>query len=213
MESDVPKPFIKLHQKTILEHTVNAFKQVKQVSRIVIAVSGDSLQHVTSMFTEQTEPEILCIEGGSERQHSVYNALHYAGDADLVAVHDAVRPFVTGADILACCEAALNTGAALLAVKAADTVKIVGKTGLVVSTADRDTVWLAQTPQIFKRPVLEKAFQQAGSSGKMFTDDASLVEDAGFPVRVVPGDPRNFKLTYPRDMERAKYMMERPWQN
>ncbi|MEX2397482.1 MAG: 2-C-methyl-D-erythritol 4-phosphate cytidylyltransferase [Balneolales bacterium] len=213
MKSDVPKPFIKLHQKTVLEHTVEAFKQVPQVQRIVIATSGDTLEKARTLFSDNgSEPEVLCIEGGSERQYSISNALQKVGDVDLVAIHDAVRPFVRVKDILECSEAALGIGAAILAVKASDTIKVVDDSAFVTETLDRGKIWLAQTPQIFRKDILLSAYSKALESDLAFTDDASLVEHAGYPVKVIPGDSRNIKLTYPNDMQRAKPIIKELWQ-
>ncbi|MEX0773394.1 MAG: 2-C-methyl-D-erythritol 4-phosphate cytidylyltransferase [Balneolales bacterium] len=217
MRSDVPKPFIKLHQKTILEYTVEAFKKVEQVQRIIIPTSGPELESARALFRDgssvnDSKPEILCIEGGSERQHSISNAMQFVGDVDLVAIHDAVRPFIMVKDILECCEAAQNTGAAILAVKARDTVKMADGSGNITETLERDKVWLAQTPQVFKKNILLQAYREAVKLKKVFTDDASLVEQAGFPVKVIPGDDRNFKITYPDDIYRAKTIIEDLWQ-
>lgn len=217
LRSDVPKPFIKLNRKTILEHAVEAFQEIGQVHRIIIPASGAGLDKARTLFSasaslSNAKPEILFIEGGEERQHSISNAMHLVGDVDLVAIHDAARPFVRAENILECCEAALHTGAAILAVKGCDTVKMVDESGFITSTLDRKKIWLAQTPQIFKKDIIVQAYRKAIESGKAFTDDASIAEYAGFPVKVIAGDSRNFKITYPGDIHRAKIIIKELWQ-
>jgi len=141
------------------------------------------------------------VQGGAERQDSVAAGLaRVDAAADLVIVHDAARPFVSLACLTACVEAAAAGGAAIVAVPAHDTVKRVDASGVIVDTPDRRTIWLAQTPQVFRFALLRRAYEQAQHDGFVGTDDASLVERLGAPVRVVPGEPRNRKITTPDDL-------------
>ncbi|MEX0686860.1 MAG: 2-C-methyl-D-erythritol 4-phosphate cytidylyltransferase [Balneolales bacterium] len=214
MKSEVPKSFIKLGQKTVLEHTVCAFLSIPIVQRIIIATSDSNLERVRTIFSGyKSKPEIICGKGGALRRDSVNMAMRWVGDVELVAVHDAARPFVTQRDIMACCEAALTTGAAILAVKASDTIKKVDESGNIISTLDRNGIWLAQTPQIFRKEILVDAYLKGQQSDNVFTDDASLVEFAGYPVKIIPGDVRNIKLTYPDDLKRAQYIMKEVWKS
>lgn len=212
MKSDLPKPFIKLHQKTILEHTVEVFRNMDQVRSIIIACPQENLSQVRNLFPVNSFPEVHCVCGGAERQNSISNALQLVGNVDMVAIHDAVRPFIMKKNIVECCEAALETGAAILAERARDTVKLTNESGFITSTLKRDTVWLAQTPQIFKADIIKKAYSLALKSDAIFTDDASIAEHAGYPVKIVQGDSRNFKITYPDDIQRATAMIKTQWQ-
>ncbi|RUM88619.1 MAG: 2-C-methyl-D-erythritol 4-phosphate cytidylyltransferase, partial [Thermodesulfatator sp.] len=139
------------------------------------------------------------VAGGESRQESVRRAFEaLSKGVETVLVHDAARPLVSPEVISRVIRAVEERGAALAALPVRDTVKRVSGEGQVVATISREGLWLAQTPQGARRAWLEEAFRRAG--GCEFTDEAGLLEAAGFPVFVVPGDPRNLKLTYPEDL-------------
>src|SRR5262249_51408882 len=145
------------------------------------------------------------IEGGAERSESVLKALEAAGawHPQLVAVHDAVRPFVTPEQISAVIAKARETGAAILALPAKDTLKEVEQ-GLIQRTIDRRRVYLAQTPQAFHYELLLRANREARAAGlpaAMLTDDSLLVERMGLPVSIVEGTSQNVKITTQEDLE------------
>ncbi|HKI45005.1 MAG TPA: 2-C-methyl-D-erythritol 4-phosphate cytidylyltransferase, partial [Balneolales bacterium] len=148
------------------------------------------------------------IEGGSDRQESVERGLEFVDDVDLVAVHDAVRPFVTASQIAECCKTAEEYGGAVLGIPARDTIKECDGDRFVKSTPDRAKLWQCQTPQIFRFHIFKKAFQYANDTGFRGTDDASIVEHMGGVVRMVQGDASNIKITYPQDMIFAEILME-----
>ena len=134
-----------------------------------------------------------------------------AADDDIVLVHDAVRPFVTGEIIEEVIRAAQKYGAAIAGMPAVDTVKQVERTSegaLITATILRERVVMAQTPQGFRYDVLKKAFDEAATDGFLGTDEASLLERAGHQVAVVMGSPRNIKITTPADMELAKFYLK-----
>jgi 2-C-methyl-D-erythritol 4-phosphate cytidylyltransferase len=140
------------------------------------------------------------VAGGAERQDSVRAGLAaLPPEVEWVAVHDAARPWVRPDDVSRVIRAARETGAAILAVPCADTVKRV-KEGRVIETPPRNELWAAQTPQVFRRDWLEEAHAKAAAEGARGTDDASLVEALGLPVAVVPGDPSNRKVTTREDL-------------
>jgi 2-C-methyl-D-erythritol 4-phosphate cytidylyltransferase len=147
------------------------------------------------------------IEGGATRQDSVFNAAR-AACGDLLMVHDAARPLVSPQLIARVLEAALEKDAALAALPCPDTVKQATEDGTVVATLDRSVLWLAQTPQVFRRALFLEAMEKAARDGFNGTDCASLVEHLGHPVQLVRGEARNFKVTYPDDLERAEAMLE-----
>ena len=144
--------------------------------------------------------------GGAERQDSVAAGLDaLPEDVGWVAVHDAARPRVRASDVSRVVAAAREFGAAILAVPTADTVKRV-RDGLVVETPLRSECWAAQTPQVFSVELLREALGRAASEGRRGTDCSQLVEALGVPIRVVEGDPGNFKITAPRDLALAEVL-------
>lgn len=134
-----------------------------------------------------------------------------AEDVNVVAVHDAVRPLVTPEEIDATVRAAEATGAAILAARAVDTVKESEGEGTarVARTLDRSRLWHAQTPQCFRHDLLRRAYESARAFGFEATDDSSLVERLGAPVRIVEGGARNIKITTPQDLALAEILISR----
>ena len=148
-------------------------------------------------FTKVTQ----VVAGGKERQDSVRQALAVVGEGvHLVVIHDAVRPFVTETMVRQVVEAAAADGAAIIALPMRDTVKQVGGDRVIERTIDRTPLWLAQTPQAFRRDWLEEAHRKAQAEGLAATDDAFLMEWMGYPVRVVEGSGENIKVTRPEDL-------------
>jgi 2-C-methyl-D-erythritol 4-phosphate cytidylyltransferase len=143
----------------------------------------------------------VVLRGGPERQDSVRNGLaHLACEDDPIVIHDGVRPFVTGALIARAVAGAKVFGAVTVGVPVRDTLKAVDAAGGVVKTVSREGLWLTQTPQAFRRAVILAAYARAEADGYWGTDDASLVERAGIPVRMIPGDADNIKVTTPEDL-------------
>jgi 2-C-methyl-D-erythritol 4-phosphate cytidylyltransferase len=153
---------------------------------------------------------VVLVAGGEERQDSVRRGLEALGDADVVLVHDAARPLVPRRVIDAVIDATLRSGAAVPVVPVADTVKRVESDGAVGETLPRDDLRLAQTPQGFRTGLLRAAYARAEREGFRGTDDASVVERAGGRVVVVPGSPRNLKITTPEDLRLAEALL-RVW--
>lgn len=186
-----------------------------QITEIIIAVRPDEFPLIEPIAATLSTP-VRLIEGGAVRQDSVHNAVR-AATGDFVLVHDAARPLVSSQLIGRVCKAALKNGAALAALPASDTVKAArvqeGGNIVVRSTLERSGIWLAQTPQVFRRELLAQALEQAARDGFEGTDCASLVERLSTPegepqpVRLVEGEMRNFKVTYPQDLERAAILL------
>jgi len=209
--SRLPKPFIPLNGKAILEHTIAQFLPVEGLCQIIVATSKASFERVERIFDnfKGTTVELTLVEGGAERQHSIENALkHVNPDIDLVAIHDAVRPFISREKIEHCAKSALEFGGAILAVPAKDTIKKVDSSGIIVETPDRANLWQAQTPQIFKKDLLLKAYKKAKDDNYLGTDDASLVEYFGGKVKIIEGDRKNLKITYPIDLIIAEHIVQ-----
>ena len=207
------KQFMLLDGSPILLHTVRKFAASSRVSEIVVAVRGEDLEWVRdTLKREFPGRRVRVVEGGNSRQESVQNALGALDrDTDLVAVHDAVRPFIDLEIIDKVLDAAAATGAAIVGVAPVDTVKQVNRgTGQVRvrATLPRDRLVLAQTPQVFRYDLLSRAFQSAREDGFIGTDEASLVERLDVEVSVVLGSDRNIKITKPADMDLARLFLQ-----
>ena len=207
------KQFMLLEGSPIVLHTVRKFAASGRVSEIVVAVRAEDLDWVRDMMKREFPGRrVRVVEGGNSRQESVQNALDNLGpDTDLVAVHDAVRPFIDPDIIDKVLDAAAETGAAIVGVAPVDTVKQVNRgTGhvRVRSTLPRDRLVLAQTPQVFRYDLLHRAFQSAREDGFIGTDEASLVERLDVEVSVVLGSDRNIKITKPADMDLARLFLQ-----
>lgn len=193
-----------------MEHTVRQFLQVDNLVECIIATGTEHIDKVNALLQDhmQTGVELKVVAGGTTRQASVYEGLKAATGADLVAVHDAVRPFIAVKVIERCINRAEETGAAAVAVPVKNTVKRAEKSRRVLETVDRSDLWQVQTPQIFQKSLLKKAFEYAREQEFVGTDDASLVEHLGEDVYLVEGDQRNIKITYPEDLELAELMIQ-----
>lgn len=209
MGSDIPKPFLKVGDRSILEHTISRFLEVPELTEVIIATSKDHIPDIYSMLERISGDVILkVVEGGSERQFSIYNALkEISEETTLVAVHDAVRPFIRPALIIECCNKAKEFGGAVLGVPAKDTIKQVNEKNVIKATPDRSFLWQAQTPQVFQKELLIKAYESALKENFIGTDDASLVERIGGKVQMVEGDRENLKITYPVDLKIAELIL------
>ncbi len=203
------KQFMLLDGAPILIHTLRKFLACPRVDEIVVSLRPDDLDWFRAeMEREKPAKPVRLVGGGQYRQDSVKNGLaHVSADVDLVAVHDAVRPFVSVALIENVIQAAAATGAAILAIPPVDTVKQVDRT-LIRGTLSRDRIVLAQTPQVFRIDLLRRAYQQAEQEEFVGTDEASLVEHLDVEVTVVMGSDRNIKITRPGDMALARLFLE-----
>jgi 2-C-methyl-D-erythritol 4-phosphate cytidylyltransferase len=202
------KQFMLLEGSPILTHTVRKFAASDRVSQILVAVRPEDREWVESMLsTEFPGSRVRVVEGGNSRQESVQKALEALHpDTDLVAVHDAVRPFIDLETIQRVFDEAAEYGAAIVAVPAIDTVKQVTRGTehvRVRSTIPREKLVMAQTPQVFRYELLVRAFHVARVDGFTGTDESSLVERLDVEVSVVLGSDRNIKITKPGDMELA----------
>ncbi|HXE80582.1 MAG TPA: 2-C-methyl-D-erythritol 4-phosphate cytidylyltransferase [Vicinamibacterales bacterium] len=202
---DVPKQFIEIGGSTILEHSVRAFASHPRIDEIVVVLPRGMDGPPPGAWSDFGKP-LAFVSGGERRQDSVAAGFDAVGrDCDLIVVHDAARPFVNADTITRVLAAADESGAAIAALRASDTVKEAapGEPVFVQRTVPREAVWLAQTPQAFARRVLADAIE-LGRRGASGTDEAALAEQAGHPVRLVEGDPANVKITTPADLEAAR---------
>jgi 2-C-methyl-D-erythritol 4-phosphate cytidylyltransferase len=207
------KQFMLLEGSPILLHTVRKFAVVDRVAEIVVAVRREDMEWVGGMLAREfPRKRVRVVEGGNSRQESVQNALRNIDpQTDLVAVHDAVRPFVDIETIGKVIDEAAETGAAIVGIVPVDTVKQVTRTtgkARIRATLPRDKLVLAQTPQVFRHDLLTRAFDAAREDGFTGTDEASLVERLDIEVSVVLGSDRNIKITRQSDMQLARLFFQ-----
>jgi 2-C-methyl-D-erythritol 4-phosphate cytidylyltransferase/2-C-methyl-D-erythritol 2,4-cyclodiphosphate synthase len=200
-----PKQLIDIGGGSMLYHSVTAFHRHPRISEIVVVLpKGTATAFQLDEGADRSYPELRTAIGGERRQDSVANAFDMVSDAtDVVLIHDAARPFVTADLIDRTIDAAAAHGAAIAALQSRDTIKQVDANGTITATIPRETIYLAQTPQGFRRDVLAKAIA-VGRSGVEATDEALLAERAGYTVHVVDGDPGNVKITTEEDLAAAR---------
>ncbi len=205
------KVFLELMGKPILVRTLLRFSECPAVDDFIVVVGKEDVEGVeASLQKEGGLKPFRVVAGGSERQYSVKNGLDaLQPDTDLVLIHDAARPLIAVKTIEEVTAEAWRTGAAITAVRAKNTIKIVRSDGVVESTPDRAKLWEVQTPQAFRRDIIEAAYRRAEEDNFLGTDDASLVERMGIPVHVVEGKYRNLKITTPEDLWVAETFLER----
>ena len=206
------KTLTKLDGRPILQHVLDLFESIHELSEIIVVTSLDNFDTVRALIDERSSGSHigLCI-GGDTRQESVERGVNaLALSIDLVLIHDAARPLVT-ADIV--CEGirrATDCGAAIAAIPVSDTIKMIIPDGRVERTPDRSRLYAAQTPQVFRRDWLEASYAKVHSVRETvpFTDEASLLEWAGYIIHTFAGSPQNLKLTYPLDLVIAEAILD-----
>ncbi len=209
MGGDKPKQFLDLSGKPIIAHTLGALSLMPFLSSIFLVVPQEFIPAAREIVSEPGRQgcPVHVVAGGSERQESVYNGLRQLpADCGWVLIHDGVRPFASPELIAAAWEGARETGACIAALPATDTIKS-ARHGKVEGTLSRDEIWLVQTPQVFRREIIEAAYEQAVRSGWSGTDDASFVERIGVTVTIVRGERSNIKVTTPEDLEWAQWFL------
>lgn len=200
------KQFMLLNGSPILLHTIRKFVSCPPVTEIVVALRAEDLPWAQELFSGQGFAKtVRAVQGGETRQQSVENALATISDeTKLVAVHDAVRPFIELEVIERVIREANDTGAAIVGIVPVDTVKQVHR-NKVRATLPRERLVLTQTPQVFQLELLRQAFEKAREDLFIGTDESSLVERLEqVEVSVVPGTDRNIKITKPADMDLAR---------
>jgi 2-C-methyl-D-erythritol 4-phosphate cytidylyltransferase len=197
---EIPKQFLSLAGKPVLQHVVERFLAHPDVVRIVIPVA----EQLLPVVAQDAGDRVLFVAGGGTRQESVTKGLRAAGEGfDLVAVHDAVRPFFADTTFRKVLEAAAEFGAALPALPLPDTIHTI-RGDEIDLTLDRSALVAAQTPQCFRYAVLRDVLDRAEKDEESGTDEAGLAARYGAKVKVVPGDSMNFKITRPEDLALAE---------
>jgi 2-C-methyl-D-erythritol 4-phosphate cytidylyltransferase len=203
------KQFMLLDGSPILLHTIRKFVFSPAVTEIVVALRAEDIDWVRELLrAEKSGKPVRLVEGGDSRQESVEHALTTLGaDTELVAVHDAVRPFIEHSVLEKVFTEAEENGAAIVGIVPVDTVKQVHR-NKIRQTIPRERLILAQTPQVFRFDLLKTAFAKAREDGFAGTDESSLVERLDqVEVSVVPGSDRNLKITKPSDMDLARLFL------
>jgi 2-C-methyl-D-erythritol 4-phosphate cytidylyltransferase len=204
------KPFVNLDGRAVWLRSAELFVARSEVSQCLIVVAPEDQE----LFRRRYQANLVfmnveIVSGGAERFESVANALtRVKPEVDFVAIHDAVRPCLAEAMVSAVFTKAEQTGAALLAVPVADTIKEADDKRMVKQTVARKGLWLAQTPQVFRREWLVEAYAKRGQFGKDITDDAQLVEAAGHAVHLVDGATTNIKITSRADLTLAEAILK-----
>lgn len=203
MGGSVPKQFLSLGGQPLIIHSLRVLQASRAIDEIILAVPQSEMEYcLTHIVNPHRFTKVKkVVPGGHERQDSVRHALEEVHEeVDVVLVHDAVRPFLTERMVDEVVSVARAKGAAIIALPMKDTVKQVGADHVIERTIDRRPLWLAQTPQAFRRDWLLAAHRKAHAEGVHATDDAYLVEWIGHPVSVVEGSGENIKVTRPEDM-------------
>ncbi len=192
-------------------HTLEPFLQLPEISEVIVVVAADQRQRCADEIDRlnATVP-IRLVTGGDRRQDSVYNGVRACGaESEMIIVHDGGRPLVTTDLIQRCIAACQENDGAIAALPSRDTVKeLAVDSTLIERTLDRRQIWLAQTPQVFRRPVLLSALENADRQAITGTDEASLAEALGYHIAVVEGSPLNIKITTPEDLQSIRGILE-----
>jgi len=216
MGAGTPKQFLELGGLPLVVFTLRRLAESPLLTHFYIATLPEEVAGLERRLgQERLGRPVRVLRGGATRQESVARALaEVPADADLVLVHDAVRPLVAREQVERVIEQAKACGAAILGVPATDTIKEVKRSSLpkdvalITATIHRERIVMAQTPQVFRAAMLKDAFARAAQDGMTASDEASLVERLGHEVRVVHGSERNLKITRPGDLELARFYLE-----
>lgn len=210
-KSKIHKPYIKLLGKPILAHTLIKLSKNKHIKEIILAVAKEKIVYAREKIIDRYSiKKVKLVAGGRERRDSVYNALKAVSrDIDYILIHDGIRPLITDELIESLLKAASKCGGSIAGVPVKPTLKIVSKNGSIENTPPREVYWEAQTPQVFKRALIEKAYKQAIEKNIQATDDSMLVERMGIKPKIVFGSYSNIKITTIEDLELAKIFLKK----
>lgn len=208
MGGTIPKQFLKVGRESILVHTLRVFQEHMGVQEIVLVVPAGEEARTRKVLGRNGLTKVSTIvAGGVTRQDSVWNGLcALTCRPEIVLVHDAVRPFISPEVIDRVIGDARRYGAAVVGLRVKDTIKVEGRTGFYSRTLPRESLWAVQTPQGFRRALLVRAHRQAQNERFVGTDEASLVERLGKPVRIVEGEEANIKITTQFDLHLARFL-------
>ena len=209
MDDGIDKLAVELNGKPLLAWTISRFESTEIIDEIIVVTREDEIEKVKELtLSEGFRKVSSIIKGGAFRQQSTQNGLNATSDdSTVVLVHDGARPLIRTSDIERIAESAEENGAALLALPSKESVKEVHD-GRVTKTLPRELIWLAQTPQGFRKELLQEALSSAEKEGYVGTDEASLVERIGKEVAVVEGHGSNIKVTVSSDIRVVQSLLE-----
>ncbi len=205
------KQFHLLSGKPILAHTLDKFETCPLIRSILLVVGPEDMDYCMKEIVEKYHLRKISqiVPGGKRRQESVKNGIDLLSqDAEVVVIHDGVRPFVTKAMIEESIRSAVRLGAVVVAMPVKETIKMAHSDGTVLKTLDRESLWEIQTPQTFQTNLIKEAYHRATESGFIGTDDASLVEQLGVKVHILPGSYANIKITTEEDLMLAQLFLK-----
>ncbi|MGL4800465.1 MAG: 2-C-methyl-D-erythritol 4-phosphate cytidylyltransferase [Cellulosilyticaceae bacterium] len=211
MGTTTKKQYLHIHNKEIIAHTVEQFEKNAHIEEIIVVTGKEDISYVKELLTTTYGYQKIkkVVEGGAERQHSVYNGLKaLSEDMTHVLIHDGARPLITQSVIERTIEVVKEKAACIVAVPVKDTIKQAGVGGLVEATPKRELLWSVQTPQAFTTALILKAHGYAEEHQILGTDDSMLVEAMGSDVYIVEGDYTNIKITTPEDLVIAERLIE-----
>lgn len=207
--ADLPKAFVDLGGVPLFVRALAAMTAAADLTEAIVVVPPDRMSEAEAALRDRGSWRIAVkvAAGGAQRQDSVRAGIAAVEEADLIAIHDAARPFVDRATVNAAIIAAADRGAAVVGLPAVDTIKEVDAAGRVQSTLDRSRLWLAQTPQVFRADLIRAAHARALAEGFVGTDDSALVERLGAEVFFVRGNFENRKITTADDLQWAQWLL------
>lgn len=212
MQGRLSKQYLPVDGKPVLARTLSIFQLSPDIDDIVLVTPEEDIHAVGHMILEPWKITKVrhVLAGGKQRQDTVRNGLGVIeDDVDIVLIHDAVRPFISGGVIHRVVREAEKYGAVTVGMPVKDTVKKVDQDGWILETLNRQILWMTQTPQAFKRSVIQAAYRKADDDQFYGTDDASLVERMGFRVKMIEASYENIKITTPEDLLLAEILIKK----
>lgn len=207
MKSDVSKQFIIVNGKPLLYYTIKRFMECEEIDKIVLVLPKDEIDYCKKKIIDKYSLKVdRIVEGGGERQESVYNGLTAISGSDVVLIHDGARAFVSKEIINNGIKYAKLYGAAAPGVSPKDTIKVRDKCSFSTQTLNRDQLVAIQTPQVFKLELIKKCHEKVKTENIVVTDDTMVVERYGYKVYLYNGDYSNIKVTTPEDLVIAEYL-------
>jgi len=204
LPGDEPKQLRLLGELPVLVWSVRSLAAADGVAEVIVGAAKDRIEQVRKLLDATVPFDCKVVAGGAERQETVRRCLaEVRADAEIIVIHDAVRPFVSPQLVEKAIKAAAEKGAVTAALRPLDSIKFEYAAGRIGENLDRERLWQVQTPQAFKKDVIIKAHNQAAENGFKATDDTALVERIGAPVEIVRGERLNFKITTKADWEMA----------
>lgn len=212
MGSKINKQFLLIDNKPILAHSIDAFNGLKFIDEIIVVLKEEEVEYCRKeiVYRYRFNKVSKIVRGGKERQDSIYNGiLSLNRETDIVLTHDGARPFIKRKAIIKGIQGAIDYGACVIGVPLKDTIKVIDDNDIVHHTPNRSLLWAAQTPQCFQVDLLKEGYDYAMSEGIIGTDDSSLVEKKGYPVKMLMGNYDNIKITTPEDLVIAESFLKR----